>query len=144
MDREIVRMARHVQQAKVTTIINAGTPSKNVLLKKSLSSCLTARPKPSKTFLRATRDVTRQTIDVTVQAVSPTIVTPSPRNNEHFLSYNNCFTKSPRQRHGFIDKEPVQISHISSYRGDLTRFATAVSNADFVQKHGIFDYIKLV
>ena len=45
--------------------------------------------------------------------------------------------------HEYMDKSPIEATHISSYREDLSRFATAVSNASFVERHGIEDYLKL-
>lgn len=46
-------------------------------------------------------------------------------------------------KQGYIDKSPVHARKISSYRAELSRFATAVSNANFVEKHGLVDYFKL-
>lgn len=65
--------------------------------------------------------------------------------SEVFLLYNQCFAKTPSTlfMHEYMDKLPVEGTHISSYREDLSRFATAVSNASFVEKNGIEDYLKL-
>lgn len=62
-----------------------------------------------------------------------------------FLTYNSCFAKTPKMliKHGYIDRSPVPARKISSYRAELSRFATAVSNANFVEKHGLVDYFKL-
>lgn len=99
-------------------------------------------------FLKQTRDVLQKNEMKAMaqsEAIDPVRV-PYLSNEELFMSYNNCFNKTPRMhiKHGFIDKCPIEAPKISSYRGDLTRFATAVSNANFVKKHGIADYFKLM
>ena len=63
-------------------------------------------------------------------------------------SYNTCFAKTPRQipfiKPSFVEHLADPGAQISSYRDDLSKFATAVSNASFVEKHGVSDYIKLL
>lgn len=73
---------------------------------------------------------------------------PELDNPTLLYSFNTCFAKTPKHfpfvKPTIVDQSPTEpTTHISSYRDDLSKFATAVSNASFVEKHGVADYIKL-
>ena len=73
---------------------------------------------------------------------------PELNNPTLLYSFNTCFAKTPRQipyvKPNLVDYTPTEpTTHISSYHDNLSKFATAVSNASFVEKHGVADYIKL-